>query len=660
MSTDRTHAPDVTVGQPTALSTEPLPTVPGYQLVREISRGGTGSVYEARQDGLGRTVALKIVRGDNPKAFTRLHAHADAVAAVCHPNVVQIYDYAEHDGQAILTLEFVAGGTLTEHLQDVGRMTGRPAATLIIGVARGVAAAHAHQIVHGELKPGNILLDDAGEPKIADFGFERCVFGPDGGVMGQPAYVAPELVSGATKFIGPAVDIWSIGVILYQCITGRRPFQADNSLDLLHAIGHRSPERPTQLVPELSRDLEFVCLKCLAKNPSHRYHSVAEVADDLTRFLAGEPVHARVHTPAEKLARWARRNKLVALVSAATLVTAVAGFVGSIWMWQRTEKLLTASQAALAHEEHQHADAMASRAQSEHARVTEKKRADDALAALQTADRNAQELAGTAADLIALTFAKGQPPTDPNTRKTLLDALAVCRRGVASPLTTPQMQVRFSVAFVQIGDWLEAQGSVAEAADLYREAVELARPAATADPKDRQAVSQLAASLAHRGAAVARLGKASDAVPLLIEAEKHDRLGMTAADAADRPFWKSNLCLHLETLAEVYRVMGRRGDADRTLQDAKGLVQNVDQMRLIAGGFALLAASIPEPPSAEEAKEKERYLTDAIETLRLAVDGGWRFPSARSYKPSTLDNADFRPFKDHPDVKKLLAEAAKK
>jgi len=159
MSADRTHAPDVTVGQPTATPAGPLPSVPGYQLIRELSSGGIGSVYEAKQEGLGRTVALKLVRGNDSKALTRLHAHADSVASVCHPNVVQIYDYAEHEGQAVLTLEFVPGGTLVERLQDIGRMTGRPAASLVAGIARGLAACHAQQLVHGELKPGNILLD---------------------------------------------------------------------------------------------------------------------------------------------------------------------------------------------------------------------------------------------------------------------------------------------------------------------------------------------------------------------------------------------------------------------------------------------------------------------------------------------------------------------
>ncbi len=661
MPVDPTHAPDVTRVDPTAFVSGTLPAVPGYQLIRELGRGGIGSVYEARQDDLGRTVALKVVRSLNPKALIRFHAHADAVAAVCHPNLVQIYDYAEHDGQPILSLEFVPGGNLFDRLQDVGRMSGRTAATLAIGIARGLAAAHAAQLVHGELKPGNVLLDAAGEPKVSDFGFGRCVSGPDAPAMGNPAYVAPELVSGTNKFVGPSVDVWSLGCILYECITGRRPFQADTTLELLNAICVRDPERPTQLVAELHRDLELVCLKCLAKNPTERYSSAAEVADDLTRFLAGEPVSARVPVPAERLVRWARRNKPFAVFASGTLILMVVGLVVSIIMWQRTERLLAEADVARMKEEHLAADSMAARAQAEEARVMEKKRADEAGAGRQAADRTTQELAGSAADLIGVLFAHSQHiPADPNSKNAVLDGVAVWRRIAASPSTTPQMQTRLSVAFVLAGKMLEAQGTLAEAAELYREAVDLARPAAVANPKDRQAVSPLATSLSHRAAILARLGKVADALPLVLEAVKLDQSGMISAEPPDRPFWRGNLCLRLETLADVYRGMGQRRDAERTLQDAKALVQNVDQLRLIAGDFALLAATVPQPGTAEDAKEKEQHLANAIETLRVAVEGGWRFPSQRSYKSSTIDNADFRPFQDHPEIKKLLAEASKK
>lgn len=661
MPVDPTHAPDVTRGEPSPIVTGTLPAVPGYQLIRELGRGGFGSVYEARQEDLGRTVALKVVRDLSPKALTRFHAHADAVAAVCHPNLVQIYDYAEHDGQPILALEFVPGGNLFDRLQDVGRMSGRSAATLAIGIARGLAAAHAAQLVHGELKPGNVMLDATGEPKVADFGFRRCLSWAEGCVIGNPTYMAPELVSGAAKFIGPSVDVWSLGVILYQCVTGRLPFQAENSRQVLNAVCVRDPERPTQLVAELHRDLELVCLKCLAKNPTERYSSAAEVADDLTRFLAGEPVSARVPVPAERLVRWARRNKPFAVFASGTLILMVVGLVVSIFMWQRTERLLAEADVARMKEEHLAADSMAARAQAEETRATEKKRADEAVAAQQAADRTTQELAGSAADLIGLLFAQSQHlPVDPNSKNAVLDGVAVWRRVAASPSTTPQMKTRLSVAFVLSGKMLEGQGALAEAAELYREAVDLARPAAVANPKERQPVSQLATSLSHRAAILARLGKVADALPLVLEAVQLDQSGMISAEPPDRPFWRGNLCLRLETLADVYRGMGRRRDAERSLQDAKALVQNVDQLRLIAGDFALLAASVPDPPSAEEAKEKEQHLANAIETLRVAVEGGWRFPSQRSYKSSTTDNADFRPFRDHPEIKKLLAEASKK
>ncbi|MCE9562793.1 MAG: serine/threonine protein kinase [Planctomycetes bacterium] len=660
MSIDATDAADESDVEPTPQADEPLGAIPGYQLLRVVGRGGNNIVYEARQDGLNRIVAIKIIRSGNPRELLRLRAQADAVSSVCHPNVVQIYDATEHEGKSILTLEFVSGGTLANHLRDVGRMTAKSAALLLIGVARGIAAAHAQQIVHGDLKPANILLDQAEEPKVANLGSTYQRTG-SAVAVGNPAYVAPELITGTTKFVGPTADVWAMGVILYECITGRRPFPAESVTELVNAICNASPELPTQLVPDLPSDLESVCLKCLKKSPTERYPSATELADDLTRFLGGEPVNARDVGLGERFVKWVRGHNVAATFLAGMLTLTVVGLVGFYLMWQKAQTHFAAAKESEMMEQHRAAEAEMARARAEQVQMTERKRADEATTGHRTADQTLQELAGHAADLISLVSAQNpQLPADAASRQVMLDSLAACRRAAASPQTTFSMRVRLSAAFVTTGNRFEKQGLHAEATELYREAVEVIRPAVTENPNDLQAAAQFTTSLAHRAAMLTRHGKATEALPLLLEAEKLDRLGMSAAEPGERPFWRGNLFLHLEALADVYRALGRRQEAKRTLQDAKGRVQSVDQLRLIAGDFALLAASVPNPPNAEEAKEKEEYLTEAIETLRAAVEGGWRFPSAQVSKPSLIDNADFGPFKDNPEVKKLLAEAAKK
>jgi serine/threonine-protein kinase len=638
-----------------------LPTIPGYQLVRLVSRSGLGSAYEARQLGLDRTVTLKIIHTENARELLRLRAQADSVAAVCHPNVVQVYEHAEHLGQVVLTLEHVPGGTLAEHLQDLGRIIGKPAATLVLGIARGLGAAHAQQLVHGDLKAANILLDDAGEAKVADL--ELAALREPGTFVGHPAHMPPELLRGTARFIGPTVDVWSLGVILYRCITGRPPFQADDAGSLIHAICTQQPELPSQLVRELPRDVEAVCMKCLAKNPTERYSSASEVAEELARYLAGEPVLARVPGPAGRVVKWSRRNP----VAAALLLLTTVALATFLLLWQHAEKNLAATNAALDAEQNHLAELTAVRDEIQQREAAERKRADDTTTQFQTAQQSTRELARFTTEVLSLVSVANQP-MDAATQSTLLDALRASRRVATSPQGTPAMRVQLAAAYVHIGNAFEKHKHFAEAADLYREAIELTRPVAVGLPEVRGPISglgvvlmrqtaarPLALALAQRGAMLVQLGKAADAVPLLIEAETLDRLEMGASEPPERPYWRGHLCLHLTVLAEANRILGQRGDAVRALQEARGLVQaNVDYLRLIAGNYALLAAST------DDAKEKEESLTEAIEALRAAVQAGWRSPAERHYRPFTIDNADFAAFRDNPEVKKLLADAAKK
>ena len=232
-----------------------------------------GVVYRARQETLNRDVAVKMVLGAAPMDLVRFLAEAESAAAVDHPHVVRVYDFGQHDGRPYLAMEYLPGGTLAERLK-AGRLPPRDAADVVAGVARGVAAAHAQGIVHRDLKPGNVLFDAAGTPKVADFGLAKRGGGSNlthtNAVLGTPAYMAPEQIEEGAKLAGPAADVWALGVILYEAATGARPFDTGDNLATLRKVVEDDPVPPRTLVPAIPRDLETICLKCLAKKPADR------------------------------------------------------------------------------------------------------------------------------------------------------------------------------------------------------------------------------------------------------------------------------------------------------------------------------------------------------------------------------------------------------
>ena len=285
--------------------------MPGYEIIEEIGRGGMGVVYKARHVRLDRLVALKmILAGAHASAdqIARFHIEARAVAQIQHPGIVQIHEDGDHEGLPYFSLEFVPGGSLAQSIGGKPQPP-RAAATMVMELCRAMAEAHARGIIHRDLKPANVLLTLDGKPKITDFGLAKQMEGDSqqtrsGAIMGTPSYMAPEQAWGQTHEIGPLSDQYALGAILYEMLVGRPPFQGANPLETLELVRNQEPVPPTRLQPKVPTDLETICLKALQKDPAKRFPDAAAMAEDLRRFLDGEPIVARpVGTP-ERLWRW--------------------------------------------------------------------------------------------------------------------------------------------------------------------------------------------------------------------------------------------------------------------------------------------------------------------------------------------------------------------
>ncbi len=601
----------VTVVAPARPAPQPapvLPTIHGYEVLSVLGRGSMGVVYQARQVGLKRLVALKMILAGGhagPEQRERFRREAEAVARLAHPNIVQIHEVGEHQGLPFFSLEYVAGGTLARHLAGTPQPP-RWAAQLVATLARAVQHAHDAGVVHRDLKPGNVLVGAdlpvcPGEKgrqeclpprvKIADFGLAKHLEDESratgsGALLGTPSYMAPEQARGLgpPRSVGPAADVYGLGAILYECLTGRPPFLGQTALDTLEQVVSREPIPPSRLQPGVPRDLETVCLTCLHKEPGKRYASAADLAGDLERFLKGEPIHARPVGRLERLLKWVRRRPVPAGLAACCAVLALSLVAGGLVYNVRLRQALV-----LAEQERDRARAYRQRML---------KTVDELLT--QVGDErlaDVPEMEPVRRQLLeeALRFYRdlldGKDHADPDVRREaalayrrtaninqLLDRLDQADRQLRAALAlleqladeqpaSPDCSYQQALCWADLGILHGRKGLLAEAESAYRQAITLLEPLPSGSPEYRRWLG-----IAHNGLGLQLWRKSA-----FQQAEGEHRQALAvqkalAGEYPDNPVYRIEQADSHHNLGMVYQTTARPALAESSYRAAEALL----------------------------------------------------------------------------------------
>ncbi len=532
-----------------------VPSVAGYEVLGELGRGGMGVVYKARQVRLNRLVALKmILAGDHagPEAALRFLAEAEAVARLHHPHIVQVFAFGECDGRPYFEMEYVDGGNLAERLDGTPRPA-REAARLVETLARAIHEAHLRGLVHRDLKPANILLAADGVPKIADFGLAKWLDAEAGPtrthlIVGSPSYMAPEQAGPGPVPVGPAADVYSLGAILYELLTGRPPFQASTVLETLERVRSDEPVSPARLRPRLPRDLVTACLKCLEKDPARRYASAADLADDLRRFEAGETIRARPVRGPERLWRWCRREPAVASLALALM----AGLAGVAAEWWRAETHLAEAIRQRGLAEQNAIRQVESGLRERTARLRSQARFDSAMRAL----RKIEEITK---DAVLLREARLE-----GLRATLLQTALGFYRELQASLeedASPGTRAQLSDAYTRVGRVTWELGLREESLAAYRRSLALAEQVAAAAPDDPRVRASLGKAHARIGFNFRTMGRPAEALRSYERARAiQERLALDGPPGAPR---REELSWTLSNLGVIRQELGDPGEAIR-------------------------------------------------------------------------------------------------
>jgi serine/threonine-protein kinase len=597
--------------------------VDGYELETEIARGGMGVVWKARQRRLNRTVALKMLRAGllaGPTQLRRFQAEAEAVAALDHPRIVPVYEVGEHEGRPYLVMKYLEGGSLAHCLN---RFEGEPraAARLVAEVAEAIDYAHRHGVLHRDLKPANVLLDAEGRPHVSDFGLAKRLSltgSPDGtagltqtgDLVGTPSYMAPEQARGDQRAVTVATDVYGLGAILYELLTGRPPFRGAGVLDTLNQIRERAPVPPSQVRRGIDRDLETVCLKALDKEAGRRYASVRAMADDLRRYLAGEPVLARATGPFGHAWRWCRRHRALAGLSLALAVALVGGLVSVTWQWQRAE-----GNSRRAEENFERAEAERDRAEGERGR------AEANLLKAEEDFRRAREVVNEFCVRLSDNQLNAVPGSQPLRRDLLEAALKYYEQFLAEHGDDPKLRSETAGIYRRLGMINASIGRRAKALaalDRSRKLLE-ERPAESPDTPQRRAdlgrtyltVALLQVSDGQLNAALASYAEA--------ERELKSAAEFSGADAKDVADYAAVLLDKGLLCARFGRLDEARDCYDRQIALLTGLCSrgrpSSDVVASLAAGYldrASLLSSLGRRSEANGSLEKARGLLESL------------------------------------------------
>lgn len=624
-----------------------LPAIPGYEIESELDRGGMGVVYKAIQTRLKRPVALKMILSGafaGPADRDRFRREAEALGKLRHPNIVQIYEVGEHEGKPFFSMEFVTGGNLA---QRIGGQPWSPAqaAELVEILTRAMHAAHQAGLVHRDLKPGNILLDNTAEPgmmkeeerasslpfithhssfitpKITDFGLAKHLeetAGPtpsSGAILGTPSYMAPEQAAGKSKLVGPATDVYALGAILYELLTGRPPFVASSQMEVIMQVVADPPPAPGLLRPGLPRDVTTICLKCLEKEQVRRYRTALELAEDLSRFRRHEPIAARPIGRAERAVRWCRRKPVVAALLALVALVTLIGFAGITWKWLEADDNF---------------------AQSERRRLEAERNLALAIQTNLSVTNLATELkplAGTQVQTVKRLLQQAEQ----NYVRLLTETgdIIPALEGKATMLNS------FVDVYLALNDVAGARERAQQATDIWRRLI-------AGDGDNPQYQSHLARSLSWLGHTQKLHGNIATAAKTHAEAVAiYARWPPDDRSASDR----EDHALALTRLADALWEQDARGDAEKTHRDALKIREQLvrDKLRGNASRFHLAQ-------SKAKLADVVSWTYDFPATLALLKDARGLMDALVTSEP---DNAEFRAFlwDLHRQTARIQAEA---
>jgi tetratricopeptide (TPR) repeat protein len=577
-----------------------FPAIPNYKILGVLGKGGMGIVYKARHLGLNRLVALKMILSSahaDDIALRRFKTEGEAVAKLQHPNIVQIYDVGTFEGHPFFALEFLEGGSLHDALEGTPQLPKR-AAEMVEALARAMFHAHQQGIVHRDLKPANILMTPEGTPKITDFGLAKPIEQEElgltrtGAILGTPTYMAPEQAQGNNKAVGPGADIYALGAILYDMLTGRPPLRGTTIVDTLQLVQFVDPVPPRQLQPKVPADLQTICLRCLHKEPNRRYSNAAELAEDLRAFLEDRPIKARPVSVWERTVKWARRKPAEALLAVVLLLAGLGLIAGLVNYAKQQHQLalkaeenvrLADAAKEAAEEKKQEAQARQKEAQEHEEKMkVERDKANDER---KIAQENLGHAQGAVTDLIYV--AQKRLPNEPHLERLREDilnkALEFSKSFLVKQSDNPAVRFQAAEASRLVGDIQEMLHHHQEAAKAYQEAIHLYDE--LFGDSDRQQISRFEAAGTYLNLWVVQAGlkEAPQASHSLERAQ--ELLKGLIRDYPEKGEYRQVLAMTYNNEAIQWQTAGKLTEAEKSYLQALDLFAHVSPTLLASPSF---------------------------------------------------------------------------